>query len=69
MPELYGLAVDLDVAARRPDRAGENAEQLVLALPLERDHAEHLAGQEVERDIIELGPDAQIADADARARS
>ena len=33
---------------------GEDVEQLVLALALERDDAEHLARVEVERDVVEL---------------
>ena len=53
-------------AAGRPDRAGEGAEQLVLALSLERDDAGDLAVAEVERDVVELGADAQVADAEAR---
>ena len=66
MPELDRPAVDLDGAARRPDRAGEGAEQLVLALSFERDDAGDLAVPEVERDIVELGADAEVADAEAR---
>ena len=34
--------------------------------PFERDDAEHLAVMEIERDVVELGPDAEVADADAR---
>ena len=45
---------------------GEDAEQLVLALALERDDAEDLAGEEIERYVLELGADAQVADAQAR---
>ena len=41
--ELHRLAVDLDRAAGRPDRAGQGGEQLVLALTLERDDAGDLA--------------------------
>ena len=37
-----------------PVRAGEDVEQLVLALALERDDAEDLAGAELERDVGEL---------------
>ena len=66
MAELDRLAVDLDGAAGRADRAGERGEQLVLALAFERDDAGDLAVAEVERDIVELGADAQVADAEAR---
>ena len=65
-PNWTGRAVDLDGAARGPDRAGERAEQLVLPLPFERDDAGDLAIAEVERDVVELGADAQVADAEAR---
>ena len=40
MGEAARPAVDLDAAARGADRAGEGAEELVLALALERDDAE-----------------------------
>ena len=48
-------------------RAGEGGEQLVLALAFERDDAGDLAVAEVEGDVVELGADAQVADAEARA--
>ena len=51
-----------------PDRAfgaREDVEQLVLALALERDHAEHLARVEVERDILQLVPRGEASRGDA----
>ena len=53
-PERHGLAVDLELAAARTVRPREDVEQLVLALPLERDDAEHLARVELERDVLQL---------------
>ena len=41
--------------------AREDLEQLVLALALEGDDAEHLAGTSVERDAMQLRPDAQVS--------
>ena len=40
---------------RSGGRAGEDVEQLVLALAFEGDHAEDLARVEVERDVLQLG--------------
>ena len=45
---------------------GEDVEQLVLALALEGDDAEDLAGVQVERDVLELRADAQLADGEPR---
>ena len=42
------------LAAARAFGAGEDVEQLVLALALERDDAEHLARVQVERDVLQL---------------
>ena len=52
-------AVDRELAAVLALRAGQDVEQLVLALALERDDAEDLAREEVERDVRELRPGAQ----------
>ena len=49
-----GRAVDQQLARARALRAGQDVEQLVLALALERDDAEHLARVEVERHVLEL---------------
>ena len=67
MRELHRLAVDLDGAAVRLDRTGECCEQLVLALPFERDDAGDLAVLQVEGDVLQLGADLEVADRDARA--
>ncbi|BCH14071.1 hypothetical protein MesoLjLa_09220 [Mesorhizobium sp. L-2-11] len=48
MREFHRLAVHLDRAAGRPDRAGQRGEQLVLALALKRDDAGDLAVGQVE---------------------
>ena len=59
--ERDGRAVHEQVAAGRPVRAGEDVEQLVLALALERDDAEHLARVEVERHVVEPRPGTEAA--------
>ena len=43
-----------ELARRSGGRAREDVEQLVLALALERDDAQHLARVELERDVLEL---------------
>ena len=56
MAERDGHPIDEQLTAARPLGAGEDVEQLVLALALERDDAEHLARVELERDVAELRP-------------
>ena len=46
--ERDGRAVHAQLAAARALGAGEDVEELVLALALERHHSEHLARVEVE---------------------
>ena len=55
MAEGDRRAVHEQLAAARAVRAGQDVEQLVLSLALERDDAQHLAGVEVERDVVQLG--------------
>ena len=57
-------------AARRRSggRAGEDVEQLVLALALERHDAQHLARVQVERDVLQLRPALRLARRDPRRR-
>ena len=50
-----GDVVDQELAAVGAARAGEDVEQLVLALALEGGDAEDLAGPQVEGDVLELG--------------
>ena len=66
MAERDGRAVDEQLAAARALGAGEDVEQLVLALALERHDAEHLARVEVERDVVELRAERQAARGQAR---
>ena len=54
MVERDGRAVHEQLAAARALGAGEDVEQLVLALALERDDPEHLARVQVERDVVQL---------------
>ena len=54
MRELHCLPFHLDRAAARPGRAGKDVEQLVLPLPFEGNDAQHLAGKQVEGNILEL---------------
>ncbi len=64
VPERDLLAVDVELATGGPFRAGEDVEQLVLALALEGNDAEHLAGPHLERHVVELGG-LEIADRQA----
>ena len=69
MAERDRRAVDQQLAAARSLGAGQDVEQLVLALALERDDAEHLARVQVERDVLELRarrPRPRAADARRR---
>ena len=61
MPERDGSAIDLEFAPVGSARAGEDVEQLILALALEGGDAEDLAGAQVERDVVESAADAQVA--------
>ena len=60
MPETHDPAIDAQFAAIGSARASEDLEQLVLALALERNHAQHLARVQLERDVLQVmaGPDA-----------
>src|SRR5258708_1038433 len=49
-----------------PDRAREDAEQLVLALAFECDDAEYLGGAQIERHVRELCADREVSHAEAR---
>ena len=69
MAERDGRSVDEQLATGGSLRAGKDVEQLVLALALERDHAEHLAGLNVERHIVELRTGAEAASREARRRT
>ena len=66
MVERDGRAVHEQLAAARALGAGEDVEQLVLALALERDHAEHLARVEVEGRVVQLGAEREPARRQAR---
>ena len=46
--------------------ARQDAEELVLALALERHEAEHLAGAQLERDVRELGVRGEVAERQTR---
>ena len=67
MAERDRLAVDLELAAVGTLRAGEDVEQLVLALALEGDDAEHLARPHLERHVVDLAG-REVADGQARRR-
>ena len=64
--ERDGRAVHEQLAAGRALRARQDVEELVLALALEGDHAEHLARVEVERGIVEPGAEGKPARRQAR---
>ena len=66
MGEADRAAVDLDGAGGRSGRAGERGEKLVLALALEGDDGEDLAVAELEGDVLELAPDPEGAEREAR---
>ncbi len=68
MAERDRGVVDKHVATRRPVGAGQDVEELVLALPLEGDDAEHLAGAKLEGDILQSCPGAEAADGQPRCR-
>ncbi len=61
MPELHGGAVHDQLAGSGPRLAGQDVEQLVLALALERDQPEHLAVIQVEGHIAQVARRAQRA--------
>ena len=64
--EAHLLPVHEDAAAGRPTRTGEDAEELVLALPLQPHEAQDLARVQGERDTGQLVPDRQVPKLDAR---
>ena len=64
--ERHGRAVDEQLAGARALRAGQDVEQLVLALALQGHDTEHLALVEVERYVVELCPSTQAASGQAR---
>ncbi len=67
--ERHGRAIDQELAPARPLGAGQDVEQLVLALALEGDDAEDLARVQVERHVVELRPGAEATSGEARFRA
>ena len=67
VPERHRGPVDEELAAARTLRPGEDVEQLVLPLALERHDAEHLTRVELERHVLELGAGAEAAGRGAAA--
>src|SRR4051812_7163465 len=65
MAEIRRFAINGKSAAARPLRAGQDVEQLVLALALECDDAEHFAGVKVECGVAQAAV-AELTGADAR---
>ena len=55
------VAVDQQLARARALRPGQDVEELVLALALERHDTEHLARVQVERDVLQLRARGQAA--------
>src|SRR5207342_2308305 len=68
MAERDGRAVDQELAAAGPLRAGQDVEQLVLALTLERDDSEDLAWIQLERRVLEPRSRGQASGSDPRCR-
>ena len=66
MTKRHRPAVDEQRPTRRPLGTREDGEQLVLALSLERDDAQHFAREEVEGRVAQPPVVAQVARADAR---
>jgi hypothetical protein len=59
----------VELTAAGAGGAGQDVEQLVLTLSLERDDPEHLARVQVEGDALQLGPVGQVPNAEARLAS
>ncbi len=66
MAERDRRAIHEQLAAAGTHRSRKDVEQLVLALALERDHAEDLAGMELERGVLQPRAHPQAARGDAR---
>ena len=64
--EAHLGAVHEQLATGRSAGSREDAEELVLPLPLEAHQAEHLAGAQLEGDVRELRAEAQVAQLEAR---
>src|SRR3972149_4247049 len=69
LPPEHRRPVDEQLAGACALRAGEDVEQLVLALALEGHHPQHLSRGKVERHVLELGARCRVAGGQARLAS